>query len=135
MDCYSTNNEDWSTDVESVYEYFANEVEVGEKVEYWIGEGKQQTHESFVDAMDIIERMREQACNEYDDFAEAYLDELSGENVKQLEALLLNFFNEHAKQPTFFMVVKAEKIEGWWNGEEIVSKPMMTAQKAKNVLS
>lgn len=64
------------------------------------------THSSFVDGSGIAEYITERATDEYGEFAEDYLsDVICDEDLQRyLENIIIEFLNDHAKQPTFWMV-------------------------------
>lgn len=93
-------------------DYVADMIEDSEKDEVdciYAGECIYKKHEDFIDADEIIEMAKDRAY-ENNEYAEGYLDDITKEKEQELNELIVGWFNNNAKQPTFFTVKNAKKI-------------------------
>ncbi len=63
--------------------------------------------------------MQERAYDEFDEYADGYLEELTDEDKEQLGKLVVDFLNERAPQPRFYHVDGVEEITSPLDDEEI----------------
>lgn len=85
--------------------------EIGEKVIVSRGVKKEFDHSDFFSVDRMIENMRESADDEMGEFAESYLDEMTGVKKGELHNHILNWFSENKVNVNFFGVEGIEEIE------------------------
>ena len=121
--CYSYNEEEYHTDYSAVLDNFSDHCEIGDQVEFWQGDIVQGSHERYLNTYQIIESMQEQAYEE-SEFSEGYLDEVNKEQQAELKKIVVEYLSKITGAPTFFTANNIEKVEGWWNGEDVQLTPI-----------
>ena len=76
----------------------------------YVGEKVQFAHKDFIFATDVLWEAKERAYNEVGEWCEGYLDSIPKEKLEQLNELVLKWFDENVKQPTYFTVKNVKKI-------------------------
>lgn len=104
---------DWDECPEEVLQYAYDGGRIfDETVEITRGEILAQTHADFVSGNSILELIAEQAYEVHDDFADLYLAEIlnNGRKKAEFNALIVDWLNENATQPTFYQIIKTKEI-------------------------
>jgi len=130
--CYSYNEEEYHTDYSVVLDNLSDHCEIGDQVEFWQGDIVQGSHERYLNTYQIIESMQEQAYEE-NEFSEGYLNEVTKEQQEELKKIVVEYLGKITGAPTFFTAANVEKVEGWWNGEDVQFTPMLTESEVKNL--
>ncbi|MCU7836495.1 MAG: hypothetical protein KZQ83_14755 [gamma proteobacterium symbiont of Taylorina sp.] len=109
---YSCNGEDNFTDCwEDIQHELSENNPVGSIVSVSKGISVLKLHQDFIYAGEIIDSMKERAYEEFDDYADGYLEDIKESDREQLKQLIITWFNNNAKQPTFYNVKDIEDIE------------------------
>ncbi len=87
------------------------DLKVGDEVEVKEATAVKAEHYSFVNGYNWIENFQERAYDEHGEWADSYLDDLNREKVEELEAPVVNWFNDNADAPTFYKVTDVKKVE------------------------
>lgn len=107
------NNLYYSLDGEEYHDidYIAQELEDDkERLIVFIGEGIKPTHKQFIITVDICEEMQNKAYDEFDEYSEGYLAEITKEQEEELNNLIANWFDKNAKEPNFYRIENAKQI-------------------------
>lgn len=77
--------------------------------------GKRVECEPFIDAEDVLDRVSEQLYSEFGEVAEAYLEDVSDDEICDLQSEINKVFkkwlDKHSRKPDFFSVEEVEVIE------------------------
>lgn len=117
MKVYNSNGEEeWEDEMDIVIEKIIEdfpEMENKKLIEIYEGETELVNHESIICKSHIdliIERANEDACCDYGECAELYLDDMNSEKCESLRKLIVDFLNKNAKQPRWQSVGNIKKI-------------------------
>lgn len=107
--CYSITGEDY-TELCLVMEQLRDEHEIGDSVEVFQGISTPIGHNGFIFANTLIEHMQDRAWEEYGEWSEGYLDNITKDQKLQLENLISAWFTRNVPTPTFYKVIGVQKI-------------------------
>lgn len=94
LEAWSTNNEDFNySSLEDLIDSNSGELAVGQTV--YVGDGRKPKLSEFCDANDVIEMMQNRACDIGGEYAESFMDDVSGEAVQELDDLLKSWMEKH----------------------------------------
>ena len=109
--CYSINEEDFDIELEEMLDrYIENldlpdtEIVVGMEITYWEADSVPYTINDFFDAQDLIDRLSEQAWNEYEE-ADEYLHDTPPEAIKELDEFVNTWATKYSLHPNFSKVI------------------------------
>jgi len=110
---YSFDEEQYHEDIESAIDdaFNTGDYNVGDTITIYRGKSTRATHKEFIWIDEIIESMQDRALDNYNEWADDYLTDLTHEKVKQLESVIVKWFEENSKKPRFYTVTDVEKIE------------------------
>jgi hypothetical protein len=106
---YSTDKETFH-DYDYIMDVLRDEYETDSKVKIYKGKPERFTHASFVDGRHMIEDFMERAYEDGDEWAESYLQDVTGEPLEELERLVVNWLEKNAQKPNFYRVDEIEEI-------------------------
>jgi len=109
---YSRNGEEYY-DLDTVIDDLRDcgDYEVGYKAEIFEADLRQAKHSDFISAQRLIEDLQERAYDNHGEWSECYLEDVSEEKIKELEKLIISWFDLNAKKPTFYSVENDIKIQ------------------------
>lgn len=103
---YSLDNEDYHD-----IDYIAQELEDDKtRLTVFVGEAIKPTHKQFIERIDICEEMQNNAYDEFDEYADGYLDEITKEQEEELINLIADWFDKNAHKPNFYHVENTKEI-------------------------
>lgn len=115
---YNTCDYDWThadESIEVVAENFLEELTLEElktvkSITLYKGMKKAQKFEDFMCVDNILEQMHEWAYD-INEFAEDYLDDVTYEQKKELEKLIIGWADKHNISPSFFLIENVTEVE------------------------
>lgn len=111
---YSLDNE-YFDNFDSVMDSVNSEYEPGSRVILYKGVPVPVTHEDIVKRCffkgRLLEFLQEAAYDEYDEYGENYLTDLSDSDEQSIIDKIVTFLNENVKEPNFYTVKDVEEIE------------------------
>ena len=103
---YSLDNEDYHD-----IDYIAQELEDDKtRLTVFVGEAIKPTHKQFIVRIDICEEMQNYAYDEFDEYSENYLKEITKEQEEELNSLIANWFDKNATEPNFHRIENVKEI-------------------------
>ena len=120
---YSYNEEEYHSYYSDILDHFNDHYEIGDKVEFWKGDTVQCGHERFIEPYILIEDMQDRAHEEVGEFADGYLNEVTEKQLHELKQLVAGYLDKNLAKHSFFTVKNVEKVEGWWDGEDVQFTP------------
>jgi len=105
---YSLSGADF-TDFCSVMNDVNDEHRAGEEVEIFKGEEKTPSHSEFVNCHQMIEIAQDNSHENYGEYAEDYLCDISNEQVSELSKLICGWLDKNVKPPNFHAVKNVTK--------------------------
>ncbi len=108
--CYSRNGE-YYTDIDAVHDDLRCDYADGEDAVIYEADSELATHESLLSVDYLVENMIGRAYDNYDEWAEHYLEDLDKKKRESLAKHILEWFGENAKKPNFYSVTNAEMID------------------------
>lgn len=111
MKVYSLDEERFY-ELDDIIDIVDSEYEEHEKSELIIYEGvkSEYTHEDFLRVDWLIKNMKDLAWEE-SEYSDSYLSNFSYHKEKELEQVILNWFNDNIEQPNFFQVLKSTPVK------------------------
>ena len=76
----------------------------------FVGEGIRPTQNQFIISVDICEEMQNRAYDEFDEYSEGYLVEVTKEQEEELNNLIVDWFDKNVKKPNFYRIENAKEI-------------------------
>lgn len=107
---YSRDGETFM-ELEDVLDSLQDDFVNGEKVIIEKGTSVKAKHDEFVTPYNWLEEFQNRAYDNYGEWAEDYLSDVSLEKAKELQVLVTEWLNKNAKEPSFYKVFNTEKIE------------------------
>lgn len=112
---YSLNGEDnWEDELEDVIQQaYDDGAAIGAAIKITQGDSIKAEHSDFVTGSSIIEYISERAYDEYGEWSEEYLTEVSNnkEKSEEFKKLIVNWLSENAESPGFYRVTNTKEIE------------------------
>jgi len=107
---YSSDQEHYHLDSKYALDDAAQHIEEGqEQVTIYKGPAKIAKHSDFICGVSIIEDMQNCAMDNYGEWSEDYLMDLSNDKAEELEKLIVKWLEENAEKPTFYTVGEIEE--------------------------
>ncbi|MDX9744230.1 MAG: hypothetical protein RBT59_10455 [Arcobacteraceae bacterium] len=106
-DLYYSLDEEEYHDIDYIAEQLKEDKE---RLTVFVGEAIKPTHKQFIVAIDICEEMQNKAYDEFDEYSEGYLVEITKEQEEELNNLIAIWFNQNAKEPNFYRIENAKQI-------------------------
>lgn len=92
-------------------DYIAEQLKDDEtRLTIFVGEGIRPTHKQFIILVDICEEMQNRAYDEFDEYSEGYLVEVTKEQEEELNNLIADWFDKNVKKPNFYHIENAKEI-------------------------
>lgn len=112
---FSTDEEYYYDDVDYILEC-VEDLENDEKdndinITIYVAEKVERKHKEFIDVDSLIERMQELSYDVGGEFSESYLEDITKEQKVDMEKVILEYFNENIRQPSFFTVKNVKEID------------------------
>lgn len=86
-------------------------VKVGEHFTIYQGESTRFGHSSFINMGYIIEIIQESAYDTAGEYGEDYLSDLTHKKAKELESLIVGWFDENVAKPKFYDINNIKEIK------------------------
>ena len=103
---YSCDNEHFNVDLEGAVEDACNggDFKSGDTITIYRGQRIQAKHSQFFTASSLIEDMQNVAMDNYNEWSEDYLTDISKEKTEELDSLIVDWFENNADKPSFYCV-------------------------------
>lgn len=107
---YSLTSEEFH-DLETIMYELLEEREVGEIVSVERGVSEVCSHRDLLHPYRVVELLQEQAYEEYGEYSEDYLNDITRDKADELDNLIAEWLNKNCEPPTFWKVTDVKEVK------------------------